>query len=350
MKMGARIIAMILQACRQGTGKEKLTGSSLSRQQYPMREAELLAHIQTRSADLTGLCGPFGEILVGPGDDCAVIRQPDGGLMVIGVDQLVAGRHFEPETDIDLIARKSIARAVSDIAAMGARPAWALATGLLPSGYADADALFDAMARWAKHFGCPLIGGDIATGPKTMPLSLTVTAAGRMGDGTSPLLRSGAKVGDELWLTGPIGGSFETGWHLRFEPRVAAGLAAAAEPRVHAAIDLSDGLGRDAARIGAASGVRVEIEAARLPINHRCTDWREAVSAGEDYELLLTIAPVPETTSADAPTLPPLTLDPPLLGPVGRVRVCQPGEEPGATIIDAYGAGHDAGELGWDHA
>jgi thiamine-monophosphate kinase len=315
-----------------------------------MREADLLAHIQTRSADLAGLVGPFGEILVGPGDDCAVIRQPDGGLLVIGVDQLVAGRHFEPETEIDLIARKAVARAVSDIAAMGARPAWALATGLLPSGFASADALFDAMARWARHFGCPLIGGDIATGPATMPLSLTVTAAGRMDDGTEPLLRSGAKPGDELWLTGPVGASFESGWHLRFEPRITAGLAAAVEPRVHSAIDLSDGLGRDAARVGVASGVRLEIEAARLPMNHRCTDWREAAAAGEDYELLLAIGPGPKTTSAPPMSpIPPLALDPPLLGPIGRVRACQPGEKPGATILNVDGTEHDAGELGWNH-
>jgi len=310
-----------------------------------MRESDLLAHIQSRSTDLAGLCGPFGEIVVGPGDDCAVIRQPDGGLLVIGVDQLVEGRHFEPDTDIDLIARKSIARAVSDIAAMGARPAWGLATGLLPSGFGHADALFDAMARWARHFGCPLIGGDIATGPESMPLSLTVTAAGRMDDGIEPLLRSGAKSGDELWLIGPIGASFETGWHLRFEPRVAAGLAAAAEPRVHAGIDLSDGLGRDAARVGSASGVRLELEAAKLPINHRCKDWREAAAAGEDYELLLAITPGPAQE-----TNPPLTLDPPLLGPIGWVRACELGEKPGATIVDTYGTGHDAGELGWDHA
>ncbi len=320
-----------------------------------MRESELLAHIQSRSADLAGLVGPFGEILVGPGDDCAVIRQPDGALLVIGVDQLVEGRHFEPlaaadaksasepESAIDLIARKAIARVVSDIAAMGARPSWALATGLLPGGFASADALFDAMARWAKHFGCPLIGGDIAAGPESMPLSLTVTAAGRMDGGTEPLLRSGAKPGDELWLTGPIGASFETGWHLRFEPRIEAGLAAATEPRVHSAIDISDGLGRDAARVGVASGVVLEIEAARLPINHRCKDWREAAGAGEDYELLLAIAPAP---TAD----PPLKLDPPLLGPIGRVRTCRPDEKPGATIVDAYGTEHDAGALGWDHA
>lgn len=304
-----------------------------------MHESDLLRHIRDRSAGLTGLAGAFGEIVVGPGDDCAVIRQPGGGLLVIGVDQLVEGRHFESGTELDLIARKAVARAVSDLAAMGARPAWGLATGLLPAGYGDADALFEAMARWGRHFGCPLIGGDVATGPG--PLSLTVTAAGTMDAGSSPLLRSGARAGDELWLTGPIGASFETGWHLRFEPRIAAGLAASACARIHAAIDISDGLGRDAARVGEASGVRLEIDAARLPINQGCPGWREAVSGGENYELLLAAAPGID---------PPFATAPPLLGPIGRVRACRNGETPGATIIDAHGHEHDAGEMGWDHA
>jgi thiamine-monophosphate kinase len=314
-----------------------------------MSEADLLAHIRDRSRDLTSLAGHFGEIVVGPGDDCAVIREPGGGLLVIGVDQLIEGRHYEPGTDLDLVARKAVARAVSDLAAMGARPAWGLATGVLPDGFADGDALFDAMAKWARHFGCPLTGGDIAFGPKDAPLSLTVTAAGRMDPGVDPVLRSGARAHDEIWLTGQVGGSFESGWHLRFEPRVDAGLAAAAYrspggARTHAMIDLSDGLGRDASRVGVASGVRLEIDAARLPISHRCGSWREAVREGEDYELLICCPPRhPEVED------PPFETQPPLLGPIGRVRACREGEAPGATIIDPHGREHDAAELGWDH-
>jgi thiamine-monophosphate kinase len=298
-----------------------------------MRESELLELIRARSASLTGLAGAFGEILVGPGDDCAVIREPGGGLLVIGVDQVVEGRHFEAGTDLDLVARKALARSVSDIAAMGARPCWGLATGILPDGFVDGDALFGAMAEWARRWNCPLIGGDIASGPG--PLSLTVTVAGRMDPGSAPLLRSGARPGDRLWLTGQVGGSFGSGWHLRFEPRISAGLAASASGRIHAAIDLSDGLGRDAARVGVASGLRLEIEAARLPISHRCADWRSACAEGEDYELLLAGEP--------------FEAEPALLGPFGRVRDLRVGEKPGATIIDPHGVGYDAGDLGWDH-
>lgn len=305
-----------------------------------MRESDLLTHIYTRSADLTAA---FGDVLVGPGDDCAVVRTPSGDQLLIGVDQLVVGRHVEaslldtPE-DLDLVARKAIARSVSDIAAMGGRPCWGLATGLLPRNFTHADALFDAMAKWARHWNCPLIGGDIAVGDG--PASLTVTVAGRTEPGTQPLLRSTAKPGDELWLTGQVGGSLQSGWHLRFEPRLAAGLAAAASGNITACIDLSDGLGRDAARIGAASNAVLEINAATLPISHRCRDWREAVAAGEDYELLLCARPGRE----------PFQAEPRLIGPIGRVRPCTPDEQPGCRIIDAHGALHDAGNLGWDHA
>lgn len=316
-----------------------------------MREAELLRHIAARSSDLHGAASAFGRIELGPGDDCAVVLAGDGSRLVIGVDQVVCGRHFLPELlesdeGLNLVARKAVARAVSDVAAMGARPCWGLATGVLPAGFARADALFDAMAGWARRFHCPLIGGDIASlGDGAGPLSLTVTAAGGLAPGAEPLRRSGARVGDVLWLTGPIGGSVASGWHLRFEPRVEAGLAAAASGRVHAAIDLSDGLGRDAARVGEASGVVLELHAARLPLNHRCNGWLDAASEGEDYELLLSCAPGPGPLGAAAPfqTLPEL------LGPVGVVRACRPGEAPGAVIVDAYGLAHDAADLGWNH-
>jgi thiamine-monophosphate kinase len=321
-----------------------------------MRESDLLAHIYHLAG---GINAAFGDVLVGPGDDCAVVRTPSGDVLLLTVDQVVEGRHFEPATPIDLIARKAIARSISDIAAMGGEPAWGLVTGLLPDGYQHGRELSEALHKWGRHWGCPIVGGDIAFGPG--PLSVTVTVVGGMRGGTearrddgtkgveraastAPVLRSGARVGDELWLTGQVGGSFATGWHLRFEPRLAAGRAAARSGRVHAMIDLSDGLGRDAARVGVASGVRLEIEAARLPISHHCRDWAEAVREGEDYELLMAV--LPRQPGEEGP---PLALEPALLGPIGVVRACAPGEKPGATIIDPYGKAHDAEELGWDH-
>ena len=301
-----------------------------------MNESTLHSHIYARS---NALRLGAGELLVGPGDDCAVIKTPSGDIQLLTVDQLVEGRHFEPGTDLNLIARKAIARSVSDIAAMGGHPDWALATGVLPKGYPTANALFDAMSRWANHWSCPLIGGDIAShSSNDHPLTLTVTVGGAMPEGSVPILRSGAKPGDLLYVTGQVGGSFESGWHLRFEPRLEIG-AWAAKTKAHAMMDLSDGLGRDAHRISLASGVRIELDAPRLPISHRCNDWHAAVSEGEDYELLIALSP----------SHPMNTCPTELLGPIGRVIATESNESPGATILDPHGNSHDASSMGWDH-
>ena len=149
----------------------------------PMRESELHAHIAARSIGL--VAGGGYEIVVGPGDDCAVLRSPKGEISLLTVDQLVEGRHFTPETSIDLIARKAIARSVSDIAAMGGTPVWSLASGTLPKDYRHANELFDAMSRWAKHWQCPLVGGDIAShNDPNHPLTISVTVAARSTMGT----------------------------------------------------------------------------------------------------------------------------------------------------------------------
>lgn len=296
-----------------------------------MRESELLQYIAARSRGLTASAG--WDTIAGPGDDCAVMRSPAGDITLLTVDQLVAGRHFEPGTELDLIARKAIARSVSDIAAMGGVPAWGLATGLLPKDYPHANSLFDAMARWATHFGCPLVGGDVATHASAdHPLTLTVTIGGAMKTGTEPVLRSGAKPGDLLWLTGPVGGSFASGRHLTFEPRIEIGrwLAAAG---AHAMIDLSDGLGRDAARIAHASNARLEINTDRIPLHDGVAGWQTGVSDGEDYELLVA---GPESLSERVPGL---------VGPIGEVV---PGE-PGAWFVEPGGTTHDARDMGWDH-
>lgn len=303
----------------------------------PMNESQLHTHIYARSIGLD--LGGSNDLIVGPGDDCAVIRSGSGDLSLLTTDQLIEARHFESNTEIDLIARKAIARSVSDIAAMGGIPAWSLATAVLPKDYPHANELFDAMHKWAKHWNCPLIGGDIASHASSdHPLTLTVTIGGSMQPDTSPVLRSGAQPGDHLHLTGQVGGSFESGWHLLFEPRLEAGQWAASNG-VHAMLDLSDGLGRDADRVAKASGLIIEIDATKLSINHRCNDWRQAASEGEDYELLMCINP---NTIIPA-------MDPPLQGPVGECRACNADETPGAIIIDPHGNRHDASTLGWDH-
>ena len=302
-----------------------------------MNESQLHTHIYARSIGLA--LGGSDALVVGPGDDCAVIRSASGEVSLLTTDQLIEARHFESTTDLNLIARKAIARSVSDIAAMGGIPTWSLATAVLPKDYPHADQLFDAMSKWAKHWHCPLIGGDIAShGSADHPLTLTVTIGGSMNKDSSPVLRSGAKPGDHLYLTGQVGGSFDSGWHMLFEPRLHAGQWAAAND-IHAMMDVSDGLGRDADRIAKASGIIIELDATKLPINHRCTDWRQAVSEGEDYELLMCIDPATQIP----------TMEPPLQGPVGECRACVDDEPPGAIMVDPHGNRHSLSELGWDH-
>ncbi|MEO0629193.1 MAG: thiamine-phosphate kinase [Planctomycetota bacterium] len=283
-----------------------------------MRERELLDAIRERSS---GIALDGADLLAGPGDDCAVVRTGSDTLLVT-VDQLVEGRHYESGTGLDLIARKSIARSISDVAAMAGEPVWATATGLLPDGFEHGDQLFDAMKRWAEHWGAPLIGGDIAFGPG--PLVLTVTVVGRCVG--TPLLRSGARVGDGVYVSGPIGGSFESGRHLTFEPRLDAGRAAR-DAGATALIDISDGLGIDAHRVGVMSNARLRIAADAVPLHSNAGPWQQAFAAGEDYELL-----------ACGPTC-----------PEGFTRIGEVTHgEPGAVIV-AGGAEHDAAMLGWDH-
>lgn len=307
-----------------------------------MRESELLNHIYQRSRDLAAR---FPQVAVGPGDDCAAVRTP--GEVLVTVDQLVEGRHFLRGAPVERIARKAIARSVSDIAAMGGttQGGWALATGAIPPHFDAADALFDAMARWARHWGVPLVGGDIATTGEGGVMVLTVTVVGTAHAVRGPVLRSGAKAGDWVYVTGRLGGSFGSGRHFSFEPRLAEAAwlcdtLGAGGWGLHAMIDVSDGLGRDAARIGVASGVKLEIEADLLPRHPGVSEWRRAVGDGEDYELLFTAAPQVEVPEVCPATGTAVTR-------IGRVVEAAEGEA-GAVVL-AEGVTWDVSELGWDH-
>lgn len=317
-----------------------------------MRESELLSHIYGRSADLAAA---FPYILAGPGHDCAVVALPRGDAVLLKVDQVVEGAHFRGPaggaTPINLIARKSIARAVSDIAAAGGAPIAALAAATLPPGCGYADELFDAMSRWARHWGCPLVGGDIASWKRhggtdgrsgEAGLVLGVTVIGLPHPVRGPVLRFGARPGDGLYITGALGGSLDgasgLGRHLTFEPRLAEArwLCEAYGPGLRAMMDVSDGLGRDAGRMARSSGVRIEIEAASIPRGPGVTDWRRAAGDGEDHELLFVLA-----AGAVAPPVCPATGT--AITRVGRVL---PGT--GCFIRDE-GSLTEAAELGWEH-
>jgi thiamine-monophosphate kinase len=307
-----------------------------------MRESRLLDHIYTRSR---GLESRFPQVLVGPGHDCGAVALPPPGHALLKVDQVVSGRHFRPDTPVDLVARKAVARVVSDIAAAGGTPVAALAAAALSPGYDAADVLFDALARWAAEFGCPLVGGDIALGPEcgaAPGVVLGITGIGAPHPRRGPVLRSGTRPGDGVYVTGALGGSFEPstglGRHLTFEPRLreARWLCDTLGADLHSMMDLSDGIGRDAARIAAASGVRLRIDAAAIPRHAGVAGWRAAASEGEDYELLFTVAegvPVPPSC--------------PVTGtPVARIGSAVDGV--GCAIVD-HGREIDASGLGYEH-
>lgn len=305
-----------------------------------MRESDLLAHIARRSAELQR---QFPQVLIGPGDDCAHVAAGPGGVLV-SVDHVIEGRHvsgplLEGATPLELVARKAIARSVSDLAAMAGTPQWALATAALPGDWpqAMADELFDHMHKWANHFGCPLVGGDIATQASGAALVLTTTVAGTPHKTRGPVRRDGACVGDDVWVTGRLGGSFASGRHLTFEPRVreAIALADLLGDRLHAMIDVSDGLGRDSARIGAASRVMLRLQQARVPLH----DGSVSPHEGEDHELLFTVA-------ADA--VMPAMIAGMELTKIGTVSAANGAG--GCVMIESDGRVIDVAELGWDHA
>jgi len=220
---------------------------------------------------------------------------------------------------------------------MAATPVAALATCCMPSDYPHALELAEHLSRWARHYGCPLVGGDIATSPG--PLVLTTTVIGTLGQGDAPVLRSGARAGDVLCMTGRVGGSLASGRHLTFEPRTreALWLRRTLGDSLHAMIDVSDGLGLDTSRLARASGVRVDIDRARAPLHPDAGAWDRAFQDGEDYELVFAVAP-----GASVPReCPESGVEISVIGRVSAGAGCFTTGERGAMI--------DLSRSGWDH-
>lgn len=307
-----------------------------------MHERALLEHIAHRARALHGA----GGVIVGPGDDCAVVSV-GGRPTLLTTDHLIEGRHYEPGTAVERIAWKALARSVSDIAAMGGQPRFALATALLPADWPLADRLFDAMHACALELGCPLVGGDLASwGPGWEgDVVLTTMVLGEPSAARGPVLRSQASVGQGVFVTGRIGASLASGHHMVFVPRVreAQWLCQTLGERLGAMIDVSDGLGVDAGRIASMSGVGVELDAGLIPLRDVGVPARRAIADGEDYELLFT---------ADARAMAALLT----AGmPSGLASVTQIGRvvpasqsEARAVLIEGH-ARTDVGRAGWEH-
>lgn len=235
---------------------------------------------------LTAHLGTHPDLVVGTGDDCAVARLP-GGLVdqVFTTDPVIENIHFHAGEKPERIGGKAAGRVLSDIAAMGAQPQWLLVNVVAPPslGFSVLAEIYAGMAAQCGRFGATIIGGDLAQGPA---LELHVFGTGVLPSGTA-LLRSGARPGDRIFVSGPLGGSI-AGKHLDFVPRVAEGLFLRETGLVNAMMDISDGLATDLRHILRQSGVGAVLDADAIPKNGTLA---AALFDGEDYELLFTAAP-----------------------------------------------------------
>ena len=229
------------------------------------------------------------QVVHGPGDDCAVIGARRAQIWrLLKTDCIIEGVHFLKAEHPRKIGWKALARAISDIAAMGGRPLHALVT-LAISPDADlkiATGIYAGLKQCAAKYGVAIVGGETAKSPG--PLFISIMLEGEV-ERRHCLLRSGGKSGDRLFVTGRLGGSIR-GRHLTFQPRVDEARWLAQNFRLHAMMDLSDGLGADLPRLANASQCGFQLNERALPLHPRCTP-AQALSDGEDYELLFALPP-----------------------------------------------------------
>jgi thiamine-monophosphate kinase len=247
------------------------------------------------------------DVRLGIGDDAAILRVPPGQELVVSVDALLAGVHFPEDLPAAAIGHRALAVSLSDLAAMGAAPAWALLALCLPQP--DEGWLLEFTRGFfalAKRYSIALVGGNLARGP----LNITVTVQGLVPAGQA-LLRSGAQPGDQLCVTGCLGDAAQGLQQLREhrhttgddsclqrfcfpEPRISAGLAL--RGIASAAIDISDGLVADLGHMLQASSVGAKLQVEKLPLSPSLLQCQTreralnmALTGGDDYELCFTV-------------------------------------------------------------
>jgi thiamine-monophosphate kinase len=307
------------------------------------------------------------ELRLGIGDDCALLRPARGEDLAVTTDLSIAGRHFllgmhPPEA----VGHRTLARGLSDLAAMGARPVAAFLSLGLPRKLAVAtgrhswiDRFLDGFFALADRTKTPLAGGDLAESPVAMADIVLVGAVPR----GRALMRSGARPGDLLYVTGALGGAAAglrllcqmsarkkgasssisgrnadlLAPHLYPEPRLAQGLWLQRRKLATSAMDLSDGLSTDLARLCSESRVSAEVNSAALP-SHPAATLTDALNGGEDYELLFTAAPtarIPKSISGVAITQ------------IGRILPIRKGR-PQVMLVTADGK-EPLAPRGWEH-
>ncbi|MDR2710512.1 MAG: thiamine-phosphate kinase [Burkholderiales bacterium] len=293
-----------------------------------------------------------GTVRLGVGDDAAVVTVTPGHELLLAIDTMVEGRHFFADVSPAALGHKILAVNLSDMAAMGAVPRWALLSGSLPDNDPDWLAAFgDGLFALAARYGVSLVGGDTVRGAR----SFTLAIAGEAPIG-SALTRANAQPNDDVWVSGTLGDAAlalaamqhpATQYRIEIEPATLTALRKRLEmpePRValglklrglaHAALDISDGLIGDLGHILNASGVGAEIELARVPCHpalkallnsaDRASALHCLLAGGDDYELCFTASPVARAALAD--------LSRGLMLPLTRIGVIT--TQPGLIVFD----------------
>ncbi|WP_417491680.1 thiamine-phosphate kinase [Maricaulis sp.] len=293
-------------------------------------------------------------------DDAAVLTPVPGCQLVVASDMLVGGVHFLDTDPPEVVAERCVRSNLSDLAAMGAEPLGYLSSIAWPRNLAQAwrEGFVDGLASAQQAFALSLLGGDTTAGPG--PLTISLTMLGQLPAGTA-LLRRGARPGDDVWVSGSIGDArlgleiargtmpadpFLLERYRRPSPRLALGQALRGPAT--ACLDISDGLMADAGHIAQVSGVRLELQAARVPFSPPARAWLAGqgpdglvslVCGGDDYELLFCAAPAQREELAALAA----RLDVPL------TRIGAAAEGQGAVLRDAAGAVIETGAGGFTH-
>lgn len=231
-------------------------------------------------------------VVKGVGDDCAVISLSKKKLLLLTIDMLIEGIHFKVKDATPFqIGWKSLACGISDIAAMGGIAKYAVVSLGLPKGLSVefVDGIYDGINSLGRCFDVKIIGGD-TNSSKVLVIDVAVLG---FVEPNRLITRSGAKVGDIICVTGALGGSYKSGRHLKFVPRLKEARALVKNYKINSLIDLSDGLSTDLNHIAKESKVGACIYKELIPISKDASSFDAALNEGEDFELLFTL-PVTE--------------------------------------------------------
>lgn len=230
------------------------------------------------------------SVVCGPGDDCAVLTGACSNYLdLLKTDTVVVEVHFVKNENPEAVGWKAVARAVSDIAAMGGEPTAAVVTLVAPETLelATVKGWYRGMQKVADAFDFSIVGGETSSIASSQTM-ISVAMTGRV-EPDRCVYRSGAQLGDAILVTGMLGGSLFSGRHLNFQPRLPEARWLTEHFKLHAMMDLSDGLAKDLPRMMRASGTGYRIDEESLPC-HGGVNRRAALTDGEDYELLFTLA------------------------------------------------------------